>query len=317
MRCAGEEAQRGGVSNQAPEPDEEVLMSASSAQPSIPEGPGTWPDALIDIGPIELCAGHWGIVGLIPYDGHVVLAVIDTPSRPAAQALSETPSAADPAGQCAWHAKMAHPICMKRRSSMSDEHLLINAHAGDDLAPLAGSWEVDPTHSALEFVARYAVFTLVRGRFMSFSGTVVLDPLRLEAIQIDVDIDASSVDTAMPARDAHLRSEDFFDVERHPKISFRSQGATVLAAGRYTVHGELTIRGIAQPVRLDVDAFGCAPDVLGNSRLGLSATARVRRSVWGITWNAPVPGGGVTLAEEVDLELAVSLVPAGTAARSS
>lgn len=200
---------------------------------------------------------------------------------------------------------------------MSDEHALINAHAGDDLSPLAGSWELDPTHSALEFVARYAVFTLVRGRFTAFSGTVVLDPLHLDATQIDVDIDASSVDTAMPQRDAHLRSADFFDVERHPSISFRSQGASVLAAGRYTVHGELTIRGVTQPVRLDVDAFGCAPDMLGNSRLGLSANAKVRRSEWGITWNAPVLGGGVTLAEEVGLELAVSLVPASTAARSA
>jgi polyisoprenoid-binding protein YceI len=200
---------------------------------------------------------------------------------------------------------------------MSDEHALINAHAGDDLAPLAGPWEVDPTHSALEFVARYAVFTLVRGRFTAFSGTVVLDPLHLGATQIDVDIDASSVDTAMPERDAHLRTEDFFDVERHPRISFRSRGATVLAAGRYTVHGDLTVRGITQPVRLDVDVYGRAPDLLGNSRLGLRATARVNRALWGITWNAPVPGGGVTFAEEVDIEIAVSLVRAGTVARSS
>ena len=200
---------------------------------------------------------------------------------------------------------------------MSDEHALINAHAGDDLSPLAGPWEVDPTHSALEFVARYAVFTLVRGRFTAFSGTVVLDPLHLGATQIDVDIDASSVDTALPQRDAHLRSEDFFDVERHPRISFRSRGATVLAAGRYTVHGDLTIRGITQPVRLDVDVYGRAPDLLGNARLGLRATAKVNRALWGITWNAPVPGGGVTLAEEVDIEIAVSLVRTGTVARSS
>ena len=200
---------------------------------------------------------------------------------------------------------------------MSDDHALINAHAGDDLSPLAGHWQVDPTHSALEFVARYAVFTLVRGRFTSFSGSVVIDPLDLAATQVDVDIDAESVDTALPERDAHLRTEDFFDVERHPKICFRSQGATVLAAGRYTVHGELTIRGISQPIRLDVDVFGRAPDVLGRPRLGLRATAKVQRAVWGITWNAPVPGGGVTLADEVDLELDVSLVPAATDAPTS
>jgi polyisoprenoid-binding protein YceI len=200
---------------------------------------------------------------------------------------------------------------------MSDDHTIIDVHAGDDPSPLAGTWEVDPTHSALEFVARYAMFTLVRGRFTSFSGTVVIDPPHPQATQIDVDIDASSVDTAMAVRDAHLLGADFFDVERHPKLSFRSRGATVLAAGRYTVSGELTIRGITQPVRLVVDVLGRAPDVLGNPRLGLKATAKVQRAVWGITWNAPVLGGGVALAEEVDLELDVSLVPAGTATRSS
>jgi polyisoprenoid-binding protein YceI len=193
---------------------------------------------------------------------------------------------------------------------MSDDHAIIDAHAGDDLSPLAGSWEVDPTHSALEFVARYALFTLVRGRFTSFAGTVVIDPPYAEATQIAVDIDAASVDTAMDVRDAHLRSDEFFDVEHHPKISFRSRSATVLAAGRYTVHGDLTLRGTTQPVRLAVDLLGRAPDVQGNPRLGLKATARVQRTAWGITWNAPVPGGGVALADEVDLELDVSLVPA-------
>jgi polyisoprenoid-binding protein YceI len=199
---------------------------------------------------------------------------------------------------------------------MSDDHAIIDVRAGDDLFPLAGTWEVDPTHSALEFVARYAVFTLVRGRFTSFSGAVVIDPAHPGATQIDVDIDPASVDTAMAVRDAHLLGEDFFDVEHHPKISFRSRGATVLTAGRYTVPGEMTIRGVTQPVRLLVDVFGRAPDMLGNPLLGLKATAKVQRALWGITWNAPVPGGGVALAEEVDLELDVSLVPAG-AARTS
>ncbi len=114
----------------------------------------------------------------------------------------------------------------------------------------------------------------------------------------------------MAVRDAHLLGEEFFDVERRPNISFRSQGATVLAAGRYTVSGELTIRGVTQPVRLVVELLGRAPDVLGNPRLGLRATAKVQRSLWDITWNAPVLGGGVVLADEVDLELDVSLVPA-------
>ena len=200
---------------------------------------------------------------------------------------------------------------------MSHDPALIDVRAGDDLAPLAGSWEVDPTHSALEFVARYAVFTRVRGRFTSFSGNVAVDPLHLDSTRIEVDIDASSVDTALSVRDAHLRSEDFFDVERHPTIQFRSSGATVLAAGLYTVRGDLTIRGIAQPVRLVVHGFGCAPDVLGDPRLALRATATVQRAMWGMTWNEPVRGGGVALAQDVDLELDVSLVPTDRAARLS
>ena len=164
---------------------------------------------------------------------------------------------------------------------MADDSTIIDAHAGDDLSALAGEWEVDPTHSALEFVARYAMFTLVRGRFTSFSGGVVLDPLHLETTRIGVDIDAASVDTAMPVRDDRLRGDEFFDVERHPTIGFRSVGATVLGAGRYSVAGELSIRGLRQPVRLVVDMFGRAPDVLGNPRVGFRATARVQRAALG------------------------------------
>jgi polyisoprenoid-binding protein YceI len=198
---------------------------------------------------------------------------------------------------------------------MSGDSTIIDAHAGDDLSPLAGGWEVDPTHSALEFVAKYAMFTLVRGRFTSFSGAIVIDPLHPNATEIAVDIDASSVDSAMEVRDAHLRGPEFFDVEHHPTITFRSRGATFLGAGHYAVPGELTIRGITQPVRLVVDLFGRAPDVMGNPRIGLKTTARLQRARWNITWNAPVLGGGVALDDDVDLELDVSLVPAGTIAR--
>ena len=194
---------------------------------------------------------------------------------------------------------------------MSDDSAVIDAHSGDDLVPLAGEWEVDPTHSALEFVARYAMFTLVRGRFTSFSGAVVIDPLHPDATEVTVDIDAASLDSAMPERDAHVRGEDFLDVARHPRISFRSRGVTPLAAGRLSVVGDLTIRGITQPVRLVIELFGRAPDMKGCPRIGCKATARLQRARWNILWNAPVIGGGVVLADDVDLELDVSLVPVG------
>ncbi len=108
-----------------------------------------------------------------------------------------------------------------------------------------------------------------------------------------------------------MRGEDFLDVEQHPRISFRSRGVTLLAAGRYSVVGDLTIRGITQPVRLVIDLFGRAPDMKGCPRIGFKATARLQRARWNILWNAPVIGGGVVLADDVDLELDVSLVPAG------
>ena len=198
---------------------------------------------------------------------------------------------------------------------MADDSMVIDARAGDDISAIAGEWELDPSHSALEFVARYAMFTLVRGRFTSFSGAVVIDPMHPDATQISVDIDAASVDSAMAVRDAHVRGEDFLDIERHPTITFRSRGVTLLAAGRYSVPGQLTIRGITQPVRLVVELFGRAPDMLGSPRLGFKVAAKLQRSRWDITWNAPVIGGGVVLADDVDVELDVSLVPAGTLAR--
>jgi polyisoprenoid-binding protein YceI len=159
------------------------------------------------------------------------------------------------------------------------------------------------------------MFTLVRGRFTSFSGAVVIDPMHLDATRITVDIDASSVDSAMELRDSRLRGEEFFDVDHHPQITFASHGATPLGAGRYAVPGNLTIRGITQPVRLSVDLLGRAPDMMGNPRLGFKATARIQRARWNMTWNAPVLGGGVALADDVDLDLDISLVPAGTSAR--
>jgi polyisoprenoid-binding protein YceI len=205
--------------------------------------------------------------------------------------------------------------CARLPSAMSDSSVVIDARAGDDLSAIGGEWELDPSHSALEFVARYAMFTLVRGRFTSFSGEIGIDPTHPGETSIAVDIDASSIDSAMPMRDQHLLGEDFLDAEHHPTITFRARGATLLAAGRHTVRGELTIRGIAQPVRLVVELFGRAPDVLGNPRLGFKVTGKLQRTRWNITWNAPILGGGVVLDDDVDVELDVSLVPAGTLAR--
>lgn len=199
--------------------------------------------------------------------------------------------------------------------TMTEAPATINAHAGDDLSPVLGMWEVDPTHSSLEFSIRYAMFTKVRGRFSRYSGSINLDPLNLALTTVDVEIEAASVDSSMPLRDEHIRGDGFFEVERHPLIKFHGEGARPMGPGRFEIDGYLTIRGISQPVRLETDFFGQAPDMMGNPRLGFRATGKLHRSQWGINWNSPVPGGGVLLGEDVDLDLDVSLLPAGTIAR--
>jgi polyisoprenoid-binding protein YceI len=188
----------------------------------------------------------------------------------------------------------------------------VDGAVGDDPSSLAGEWEIDQTHSSLEFSIRYAMFTTVRGRFTSFSGAVHIDPSDLSLTAIDVNIDAASVDTSWDARDRHIRGEGFLEVERHPEISFRANSIEPNALARFIVSGGLSIRGVSQPVRLETRFYGQAPDMMGNARLGFHATSRLRRSLWGITWNAPVSGGGVLLADDVELSMDVSLVPAGT-----
>ena len=174
--------------------------------------------------------------------------------------------------------------------------------------PEPGTWEVDPAHQSFEFVARHQM-AKVRGKFSGVSGVATVTE-RPEDSTLEVEIDASTVDTGDETRDGHLRSNDFFGVEDHPTISFRS---TAVRPGqgesRWQVDGDLTIRGTTRPVTVDLEFLGGAIDPWGNQRIGFSGVVpEVNREDWGLTWNTPLETGGFLLSKSVRLEIEAELV---------
>jgi polyisoprenoid-binding protein YceI len=173
----------------------------------------------------------------------------------------------------------------------------------------SGVWTIDTAHSTVGAVARHLMVTKVRGRFTSFGGTVhVADPF--EGSRVEVTIDASSIDTGTPQRDDHLRSADFLDVENHPTIEFRSTNFEPTGDATFRLDGDLTIRGVTQPVRLDAEYLGLAADPYGNSRIGFSATGEIDREDFGITWNQALEAGGMLVSKRLQIELDVQAIAA-------
>jgi polyisoprenoid-binding protein YceI len=167
---------------------------------------------------------------------------------------------------------------------------------------------IDPSHSTAEFSVRHLMITNVRGRFGKLTGTVEYDPSRPQLATIEVTIDASSIDTRDDKRDAHLRSPDFFDVEHHPELHFKSKQVAKAGSG-FAVLGDLTMRGVTKEVTLDVEGpSDQAKDPWGNIRIGASATGKLNRKDWGLNWNAALETGGVLVGEQVKLSIEVSLI---------
>jgi polyisoprenoid-binding protein YceI len=173
--------------------------------------------------------------------------------------------------------------------------------------PAAGVYEIDKSHSMVEFVSRHLMVTKVRGRFSEFSGAITVGETPEESA-VEVTIDAASIDSRDEKRDAHLRSSDFLDVENHPTIEFRSTEVEVIDEERLRVTGDLTIRGVTRPVTLDATFDGEFADPWGNQRMGFSAAAEIDREDWGLTWNVALETGGVLVARKARLELTVSAV---------
>jgi len=175
--------------------------------------------------------------------------------------------------------------------------------------PNATTWTIDSMHSAVGFCVRHMMIANARGYFREVHGVVAYDASHPELAAVHVEIEAASLDTRAEARDAHLRNADFFDVQNHPVITFRSTRVDAPPAGGLAVHGDLTIRGTTREVTLAVaEITKPQKDHNGRLRIGASATARIKRSAFGITYNLLLEAGGIALADEVALTFDMSLV---------
>lgn len=172
-----------------------------------------------------------------------------------------------------------------------------------------GEYTLDPSHSRLGFVARHAMVTKVRGQFGQFSGSAHVDIENPSASSVTVSIEVASVDTGSEARDAHLRTGDFFDAPAYPNITFVST-AVAAAEGVWAITGDLTIKDVTKSVTIDFDFTGAARDPFGNERVGFEGSLKVKRSEFGVTWNAPLEAGGVLVSDDVTLEFDISAISA-------
>ena len=179
----------------------------------------------------------------------------------------------------------------------------------------ASEWQLDPAHSAAQFSVKHMMVSTVRGQFHKVSGTVNLDEKDVTKSTVEVTIDAASIDTREPKRDGHLKSPDFFDVAKHPNITFKSTKVEKAGKNKLKVTGDLTMRGETHPVVLAVEG-PTAPikSPMGGLARGVTATGKVNRKQWGLNWNKTLETGGVLVSDEVQLQIDAELLPKETAA---
>lgn len=170
------------------------------------------------------------------------------------------------------------------------------------------TWQIDASHSAAEFAVKHLMISTVKGRFANVSGTVVIDDANPTGATVDVSIGVASIDTRDEKRDAHLRSADFFDVEKYPTITFKGTRITGPVEGDFTLGGDLTIRDVTRPVTLAVESAGQVKDPWGGVRSGFSATTKINRKDFGLTWNVALEAGGVLVGDDIKISIEVELV---------
>jgi polyisoprenoid-binding protein YceI len=171
---------------------------------------------------------------------------------------------------------------------------------------VAGTWDLDPVHSHIGFVARHLMVSKVRGHFGKSDVRIVTAENPADS-SVTVSIDAASVDTGNQTRDDDVRSERFLDVVNHPLITFRSTGVTPAGGDKYQVAGDLSIRGVTRPAVLDLELGGFGPDQYGGTRAGFSATTEINRIDFGVSFNPPIPGG-VMISEKIQIEIEAEAV---------
>jgi len=174
------------------------------------------------------------------------------------------------------------------------------------------TWTLDPAHSQIEFAVKHMMVTTVRGQFRQFTTEVDFDEEHPERSSVVAHIDVSSIDTGMAARDAHLRSADFFEAETFPELTFRSTSIKTRGDG-YKIEGDLTIRGETRPVTLDAEIGGVVANMQGGRRAAFNATTRVSRKAWGLTWNVALESGGFLVGDEIKITLDMAVLQAEAA----
>ena len=171
------------------------------------------------------------------------------------------------------------------------------------------TWTLDPAHSQIEFSVKHMMVTTVRGQFRKFTTEVDFDENHPERSSVVAHIDASSIDTGMEARDAHLRSPDFLDAATYPELVFRSTHIEPSGDG-FKIVGDLTMHGQTHPVTLDAEIGGVVANMQGGRRAGFSASTKISRKVWGLTWNGALESGGVLVSDEIKITMDLAVVQA-------
>ncbi|MGH9548963.1 MAG: YceI family protein [Terriglobales bacterium] len=176
-------------------------------------------------------------------------------------------------------------------------------------AALADSWKIDPKHSAASFSVRHMMVSTVRGQFSNVTGTVNFDPKNVAASKVDAVIDVTTVNTNEADRDKHLKSPDFFDVEKFPTMKFVSKGVVVESVGKFKLVGDLTLHGVTKEVTLAVEGPSQAiKDQKGNERSGATATGKINRNDFGIKFNKAMDNGGVMVGDQIPITIDIELI---------
>lgn len=170
------------------------------------------------------------------------------------------------------------------------------------------AWQIDTSHSDIQFSVRHMMISKVRGRFESFSGTVNFDETNPTNTTVNVEVDLNSINTRDEKRDGHLRSADFFDVENHPTMTFVSKKVEQTDEFNGRLIGDLTIRGVTHEITLDVQYSGTAKSPWGTTSAGFSAKGKLNRKAFGLNWNAALETGGVLVGEDVEIAIELEIV---------
>jgi polyisoprenoid-binding protein YceI len=173
------------------------------------------------------------------------------------------------------------------------------------------TWNIDPVHSVAEFKVKHMMISNVKGQFTGVKGALTLDSTDLLNSKIEATIDAASINTGDPQRDAHLKSPDFFDADKFPALSFNSTHISRTGEGELAADGDLTIHGVTRKVTFEVEGPTLpGKDPWGNTRIGVSATTKINRKDFGLTWNSALETGGILVGDEVTITLDVQFVKA-------